>query len=139
MRRIAKRVIFGAVFAVGSLVYVAGQGDQIVLGKDVRVLAYEELNYPPLARSQRIQGVVVVRVRLDDAGGVTDAVALSGVEALVRDCLENVKKWRFEPNAHKSAVVVYKFGMPGGECKSAPSMFMLERPNFAKVIGCDVK
>ena len=89
--------------------------------------------------SQRIQGVVVVRVRLDDAGGVTDAVALSGADALVRDCLENVKKWRFEPNAQKSAVVIYKFGMPGGECKSAPSMFMLERPNFAKVIGCDVK
>lgn len=78
-----------------------------------------------------MQGIIAALP--NNAGGVTDAVALSGAEALVRDCLENVKKWRFEPNAQKSAVVVYKFGMPGGECKSAPSMFMLERPNFAKV------
>jgi TonB family protein len=116
---------------------LAGQEGPTIFDKDIRVLEFEEVRYPPQARASRIQGIVVVRVTLDDVGKVTGALAVSGADAFVSDCLENVKKWRFQPNARRSAIIVYNFRMPGGECKSISSMFMLRRPNLAIVSGCD--
>jgi TonB family protein len=117
---------------------VAAQRNQSVVDKDSRVVDFEELRYPPLARAARIQGIVVIRVTLDDTGGVKDAEAISGAELLVSDCLTNVKKWRFQPNLQKTAVIVYHFKMPGVSCKSVGSFFMLQGPNFATIVGCEV-
>lgn len=117
---------------------VVGQEAKTILDNDIRVVVFEELTYPDAARASRIQGVVVVRVKLDKEGKVTSAAAVSGAQAFVSDCVENAKKWRFQPNAEKSAIIAYNFRMPGGECKSVPSMFMLRRPNLAVVTGCDI-
>lgn len=92
----------------------------------------------PIARAARIQGTVVMRLTLDDTGGVKDADAITGAELLVRDCLINAKKWRFRPNAQRTAVIIYQFTMPGGECKSVSGIFMFKGPNRATIIGCDV-
>jgi|SRR5581483_6130749 len=96
------------------------------------------MKYPPLARAARIQGTVVVRVILEDAGTVKEAEPISGAELLIPDCLTNVKKWRFRPNPRKTAVIVYEFRMPGGECNSVSGLFMFRGPNLATIIGCDV-
>ena len=117
---------------------IAAQGNPTVTDKDIKVVDFEELKYPPIARAARIQGTVVIRVTLDDTGGVKDAEAISGAELLVRDCLTNVKKWRFRPNPQKTAVIIYQFKMPGGECKSVSSLFMFRGPNLATIIGCEV-
>lgn len=117
---------------------IAAQNRQSATDRDVRVIDFEELKYPPLARAARIQGIVVVRVSLDDKGGVRDAEVVSGVDLLSRDCLANVHKWRFQPNAQKTAVVIYSFTMPGGECRSVSGLFMFKGPNLATIIGCDV-
>ncbi len=44
---------------------------------------------------------------LDDQGKVVQAVALSGNDLLLPDCLVNAKKWRFKPNSMRAAVIVY--------------------------------
>jgi TonB family protein len=117
---------------------LAAQRNQSVFDKDIRIVDFEEMKYPPLARAARIQGIVVIRVTLDDTGGVKDAEAISGAELLVRDCLTNAKQWRFQPNPQKTAVIIYHFKMPGGLCKSVPGIFMFRGPNLATIIGCDV-
>ena len=111
---------------------------QTVLDKDIHVIDFEEMKYPPIARAARIQGIVVIQVTLDDGGAVKDAEAISGAELLVRECLTNAKKWHFQPNSEKTAVIVYHFELPGGECKSVSGLFMFRGPNLATVIGCDV-
>jgi len=121
-----------------SVIRVFASPNQVILDKDIKVLAFDEMKYPPLARAARIQGIVVVRVSLDDAGSVKDAEAVSGAELLVRECLTNAKKWKFRPTPQKTAVIIYQFKMPGGECKSVSGLFMFRGPNFATIIGCDV-
>jgi TonB family protein len=110
--------------------------DVKVRNRDIEVLEFEELNYPALAKQARISGVVVVEVKLDDKGEVTEATAISGHPVLIPDCLANIKKWRFRPNARQLAVVVYDFTFP---CQGllynseGQRQFVLESPNFATV------
>jgi TonB family protein len=131
-------VCLTGLLTVGTVGHSVAQHDQAIADKDIRVLDFEEMRYPPIARAARIQGVVVMYVTLDESGRVKQARAISGADLLVRDCLPNVKKWRFQPNDQRSAVVVYHFEMPGAECKSASSFFMFRGPNLATIIGCDV-
>jgi hypothetical protein len=103
---------------------------------DILVMGFNELDYPFSAMSSGAEGVVVVRVKLDNAGRVLEAVALSGRDELVPDSLANVKTWRFHPNLDHAAVVVYSFRRARGSCKSASSFFTLERPNLATITAC---
>ena len=122
------------------LSYVQAQQDATVNDKDMTVSDFEDIGYPPLARQTRTQGVVVVRVRLDKDGKVTDAVALSGSELLIPASVANAKKWRFQSNAQRAAVIVYNFRMPHAACKSSSivSFSMLQAPNFVDITGCEV-
>lgn len=104
--------------------------------KEVVVTEFHDLAYPALARQMRAQGAVVVQVKLDDQGGVTDVTALSGSLFLVAPVELNIKKWRFRPNAKKSVVIVYNFIFIEGRCESHGSLFVLEPSNLATVIGC---
>jgi TonB family protein len=110
--------------------------DVTLRDRDIEVLEFEELNYPSLARQARISGVVVVEAKLDDKGEVAEATAISGHPVLIPDCLANIRKWRFRPNARRLAVVVYNFAFPcQGLLYNSESQrqFVLESPNFATV------
>jgi TonB family protein len=102
--------------------------------KDIHYTSYEGMNYPPLARQTRIEGVVVVRVKIDDHGRVTDATAISGHELLIQSAIDNAKKWRFETNSHHGAILVYNFRIAPGLCNSG--FFTFQPPNFITVTGC---
>jgi hypothetical protein len=106
--------------------------------KEARVADFEEMKYPALAQyaPYRPEGVVVVQATLDHAGNVADAKALSGDFILIPDTLANIRKWHFESNGVKTAIVVYNFRMVRGECRVLSSAFALQRPNFATVVGC---
>jgi TonB family protein len=134
----AARKILVAMCLVGmvSLTVVHAQQDTSVNDKDMIVSDFEDIGYPPLARQTRTQGVVVIRVRLGKSGAVTDAVALSGSDLLMPASAANAKKWRFQPNAQATAIIVYNFRTPQVACKS--SFSMLQAPNFVTIIGCDV-
>lgn len=55
--------------------------------------------YPPVARSRREQGLVMLRVNVD-ANGVPTEVLLhssSGIDALDQSAISTVRRWRFVP------------------------------------------
>jgi periplasmic protein TonB len=53
--------------------------------------------YPPLARSARIQGPVVLCAIISKAGTIEDLRVLSGHPMLVAAALEAVSQWRYRP------------------------------------------
>jgi hypothetical protein len=137
MRLSAQKIaLMICLLAISPLICVRAQQDDSLSDKEIKVVSFEELHYPALARTARIQGVVVTRAKLDNQGNVVDAVGVSGSGLLLPISLENVKKWRFEPNARKSVIVVYNFTILEGRCNSYSSLFILQGPNLARVITC---
>jgi TonB family protein len=137
-----KIIVRTLALAVGLLAmspqgHIQAQEDTTISDADIKVLDFESLKYPVLALQTSYQGIVVVRVKLDNDGKVAAAVAISGHPLLIPDCLANIKKWRFQPNTGHAAVIVYNFKLSyATKCKSAGSFFTLEAPNFATIIDC---
>jgi len=82
------------------------QHDGTINDKETKLVDFADIEYPTLARTALVQGIVVVRATLDDKGSVVDATAISGSETLIPACIENAKKWRFMPNSKKAVVIV---------------------------------
>lgn len=130
-------------FLIGFLMLAAlsrTPGQQVggtIDDKGINVADFEDLTYPAIAVIAHVQGVVVVRVRLSDQGKVLDAVALSGAQLLTGPAIDNAKKWRFEPNSQKAAVIVYNFRIEG-ICHdgAAASHMIFYPPNFATITDC---
>jgi len=55
--------------------------------------------YPPAAREKHIEGAVVLEVRIDAEGHVSDAKVLSGPDELRRAALEAILQWHYSPTA----------------------------------------
>ncbi len=53
--------------------------------------------YPPLARSARIQGQVVLQAVISQQGAIEDLKVLSGNPMLVPAAIEAVRQWRYRP------------------------------------------
>lgn len=134
--RVAGTLFLLTLFLAGSADCSFAQEEATVSDTDIQVLHFEELSYPTVAWVAHVQGVVVIRVVLDDRGNVVKAAAISGKEQLITDCLANAKKWKFHPNPQKMAVIVYKFTLPPVDCGSAKSFFTLEGANLANVTAC---
>ena len=56
-----------------------------------------EPTYPPVARSARVSGSVIVEVTMDEQGNVTSARAISGHPLLQQAAVEAAKGWKFSP------------------------------------------
>lgn len=63
--------------------------------------------YPPAARQDRVQGVILLDVVVGKDGSVTETRALNGPEVLARAAMDAVRWWKFEPYLvqNKPAVV----------------------------------
>jgi len=135
-----------SILSIAVLMFVLGsrsssaqqeQQDQTVNDEDITVTSFEGMGYPVVARVGNREGVVVVRVKLDHEGKVVCATAVSGYKALIRDSLANARKWRFRPNAGKTAVIIYEFRLAEGECGPPPNqLFVFREPNIASVVAC---
>lgn len=135
------KLIFGFAIAVAAMAFAqngAGNQPEIINDKDINVVQFEELKYPAIAEYAPFEsdGVEVFLVSLDDQGKVVQVEVLFGNNVLVPDCLANLKKWRFQPNASKRAIVVYNLKQSSGTCKTASSVFTLRLPNLVTVTGC---
>jgi len=53
--------------------------------------------YPPDARKQRVQGVVVLKVNIDKEGDVTNVELISGHPLLAPAAIDAVKLWKYKP------------------------------------------
>jgi TonB family protein len=134
----AKRTpIVAGLLLITSLSTARAQRDTTISDKDINVTDFADLAYPPIAATASVQGVVVVRVRLDDQGKVVDALAVSGSPLLISASVRNARRWRFEPNSQKAAIIVYNFRVEG-MCPNdgASSHMVLYPPNLATITAC---
>ena len=53
--------------------------------------------YPPLARSARIQGQVLLQAIISKQGGIENLKVLAGHPMLVPAAIEAVRQWRYRP------------------------------------------
>jgi len=53
--------------------------------------------YPPEARDQHIQGVVVLQVKIDKDGNVYDVALISGHPLLAEAATDAVRQWKYRP------------------------------------------
>lgn len=76
-------------------------------------------NYPPLARSARITGVVRVEARVDPTGKVTQAKMIEGHQLLQKAAESAVTNWQFvaEPESERLRTVVITYDFQIGDPK----------------------
>jgi TonB family protein len=55
------------------------------------------LEYPPAAKDQRIQGVVLLAVIVDRSGNVSNIQLISGHPMLARAAIDGVRQWKYKP------------------------------------------
>jgi hypothetical protein len=103
------------------------------LDENVSVLHFERMNYPLYAKVRHIQGAVVLQATADSLGQVSEPVALSGPKALLKESMENLKKWRFAKPRQATVVVVYWFRFSGLCEPPCPSGFEFYPPNLVVV------
>jgi TonB family protein len=53
--------------------------------------------YPAIAQQARVQGVVILEVRIDEHGNVSDAKVLRSIPMLDQAAIEAVKQWQYTP------------------------------------------
>jgi protein TonB len=53
--------------------------------------------YPPLARTARVQGAVIIDATIAESGAVEDLIVVEGHPMLIAAALEAVQQWRYEP------------------------------------------
>ena len=53
--------------------------------------------YPPMARSQSLEGVVALDALVDAAGNITEVKALSGPVLLRQAAIDALRKWKYQP------------------------------------------
>ena len=56
-----------------------------------------EPTYPPIAKSARVAGTVVVQATISKSGAVTNLHVVSGPAMLRQSALEAVRTWRYRP------------------------------------------
>jgi len=98
-----------------------GGGDFFVFDKAPKIKRFVKPEYPSLARTAGIEGVVVVKITVDEKGRVIAASILKSVAEGIFDsaALDAVKRWTFEPaeqsgNKVKATITVpLDFGLEG--------------------------
>ncbi|MGI0133610.1 MAG: TonB family protein [Candidatus Micrarchaeaceae archaeon] len=141
MNAMLKRLtVVNAIILVTALALITAARADTIYDKDMHVVDYADLEFPAIAVTAHVEGVVVVRVSLDDKGKVVDVEALSGPSLLTRQSLQNAKKWRFEPNPQKAAIIVYDFRIEGAchatRVGGSASQMIFFPPNFVKITAC---
>jgi protein TonB len=76
--------------------------------------------YPPIARSARVQGVVIVELNVDTQGFVTDARVLRSIPLLDQAALDAVRQWQYTPTLLNGVPVPVVF--------TATVQFSLDQP-----------
>lgn len=62
-----------------------------------RQVAGVPLLYPPEAKADHVEGTVVLRIHVDQAGNVVAAAKLSGPDVLVPAAIEAAKRFKYQP------------------------------------------
>ncbi len=79
---------------------------------DLRIVHFEGIKYPPLARQTRIFGTVVAHVSVAPDGSVLEAKATKGHPLLVGAVEDSIKRWRFVSGAERTFDLQCDFSFP---------------------------
>lgn len=103
-----KKVVWG--IALAALVFLgmsawaaqaqAGQAEPVKASGDVKppaLIKQVPPVYPEEARKKRVEGTVILEVKTDVKGKVTDVKVLRSIAALDQAAIEAVKQWEYEP------------------------------------------
>lgn len=84
-------------------------------GAGATALKALKLDYPPAAKSAGVQGKVVVRVRVNDAGAVESAEVVEGPELLRQASVDAAKQMRFRKNTSgtNERTIVFNYALSG--------------------------
>jgi len=127
------KLSIASVLLLGWTVHVALAQDGPIRDEEFKLQHFAPLDYPTFARTTHIQGIVTVRVDLNEDGGVVSATALSGAEALIPASVSNAKKWGFQPNKTKRAIIIYDYRIEGLCQSPCASHFVVRPPNIATI------
>jgi hypothetical protein len=127
------RLSFAAVLLLGWAVHVAPAQDGPIKDEEFKLQRFAPLDYPVFARTTHVQGIVTVRVELDEGGDVVSATAVSGPGALIQASVSNAKKWGFQPNKTKRAMIIYDYRIEGLCQAPCASHFVVRPPNIATI------
>jgi TonB family protein len=107
-RRAAGRSLrFAFVSAFASFVVAASLLINPVFAEDARkVKTSFPPEYPDIARQNNIQGSARLQVVVAPDGTIKDIKVLGGNAVLVKAAIEAVKKWKYEPAAGESTVIL---------------------------------
>lgn len=137
--KLIKTLLIAVLSASPIATGASDQQEDVIEDRNVEVLQLVPPIYPPEAHSLGVEGVVVVKVKIDAEGNVAEAVALSGNRWLTPYCARNAKKWHFLPNNLRAAILVYDFRIKGychDNTELGDSVF--HAPNFTTVVGCSM-
>ena len=56
-----------------------------------------EPDYPELAKRARVQGIVFLRVTVDEQGNVADIEVIRGHPLLTQSAVDAVRQWKYSP------------------------------------------
>ena len=68
--------------------------------------------YPDMARMAELEGVVMVRIGIDELGNVVDAAIVQGIDGLNQAAIEAVYKWKFRPAKQRGIPIPVRIVMP---------------------------
>jgi len=102
-----------------------------------QILHFDNLIYPPIARTARIEGVVKAQITISKDGTVADVNPVDGHPMLKAATVENLKRVRFAPAASDSSMVFYLHYWLDAERRIALSPDQIEFSNPPPVINTD--
>jgi TonB family protein len=108
--------------------------------KPICVVSMNIPKYPPLARTARIQGPVILKITINEKGEVADVAIVSGHPMLSDAAITSVKTWRFETPVDGKSVemlATYKYILDAGNAGSC-SDFKFESPATVEVYSAPV-
>jgi Zn-dependent M28 family amino/carboxypeptidase len=76
---------------------------------ELKIVHFESILYPPLARQTRISGTVIAHVSVASNGGVTEAKATKGHPLLVGAVEDSIKRWTFAPGIERTFDITCDF------------------------------
>jgi TonB family protein len=102
MRRHARLLVFGSVMAVVIFAFHPASAQATLRKVKSRV----DPVYPDLAKRNNISGSARVELLITTDGRVKDVKVLGGNPVLVDAVIAAVMKWKYEPAAEESSVVI---------------------------------
>lgn len=77
-----------------------------------RVITQVPPEYPDLARMSELEGVVMVRIGVNEFGDVIEATVLQGVTGLNQAAIDAVMRWKFSPARQRDVPVPVRIVVP---------------------------